>query len=43
MPQVKSFNDSSSVALAYAISPMDRKSDFVDASRVPMKLIPFTT
>lgn len=43
MPQVKSFNDTSSVALAYAISPMDRKSDFVGASRVPMKLIPFTT
>lgn len=43
MPQVKSFNDSSSVALAYAISPMDSKSDFVGASRVPMKLIPFTT
>lgn len=43
MPQVKSFNDSSSVALAYAISPLDRKSDFVGASRVPMKLIPFTT
>jgi hypothetical protein len=43
MPQVHSFNDSSSVALAYAISPLDRKSDFVGASRVPMKLIPFTT
>lgn len=43
MPQVKSFNDTSSVALAYAISPMDRKSDFVGAARVPMKLIPFTT
>ncbi len=43
MPQVKSFNDTSSVALAYAISPMDSKSDFVGASRVPMKFIPFTT
>lgn len=43
MPQVKSFNDSSSVALAYAISPMDSKSDFVGASRVDMKYIPFTT
>lgn len=43
MPQVKSFNDSSSVALAYAISPMDKKSDFVGASRVAMNLIPFTT
>jgi len=43
MPQVKSFNDTSSVSLAYAISPLDSKSDFVGATRVPMKLIPFTT
>ena len=43
MPQVKSFNDTSSVALAYAISPMDSKSDFVGASRVDMKYIPYTT
>lgn len=43
MPQVKSFNDSSSVAVAYAISDKDSKADFVGASRVAMKLLPFTT
>lgn len=43
MPQVKSFNDSSSVAVAYAISNKDSKADFTGASRVPMKLLPFTT
>lgn len=41
MPQVRSFNDTSSVSIAYAISNMDRKSDF--ATPVPMKLLPFTT
>lgn len=43
MPTVRSFNDSSSVAVAYAISDKDSKADFVGASRVPMKLLPFTT
>lgn len=43
MPQVKSFNDSSSVAVAYAISNKDSKADFAGAARVPMKLLPFTT
>ena len=41
MPQVRSFNDTSSVSIAYAISNLDRKSDF--AVPVPMKLLPFTT
>jgi hypothetical protein len=43
MPQVRSFNDSSSVSVAYALSNLDSKSDFVGATRVPMKLLPFTT
>jgi len=42
MPQVKSFNDTSSVSLAYAITPLDRASDFA-VTKVPMKLVPFTT
>jgi hypothetical protein len=41
MPQVKSFNDTSSVSLAYAISNLDSRSDF--SVGVPMKLVPFTT
>ncbi|QBJ04563.1 hypothetical protein HOV23_gp011 [Pseudomonas phage Lana] len=43
MPTVRSFNDSSSVALAYAISNKDSKADFVGGTRVAMKLLPFTT
>ena len=42
MPRVKSFNDSSSVSLAYAIDDHTSAADFT-TTPTPFKLIPYTT
>lgn len=42
MPVVRSFNDSSSVSLAYALDNHIARSDFT-AAATPFKLVPFTT